>query len=108
MQPIKAGVTHRSVLGPVLFLLFINDLPLYIKEAYLEMYADDTTVYYAYKAKTKVEKHLQSGTSDYKSWCCSNGMHIHQRKTSLMMLGSRHNLSANDILQIILDDEPMR
>ena len=32
-------------------------------------------------------------------------MHIHQRKTSLMMLGSRHNLSANDILQIILDDE---
>ena len=105
MQPIKAGVPQGSVLGPVLFLLFINDLPLHIKEAYLEMYADDTSVYYADKAKTKVEKHLQSGTSDYKSWCCSNGMHIHQRKTSLMMLGSRHNLSANDILQIILDDE---
>ena len=32
-------------------------------------------------------------------------MYIHQRKTTLMMLGSRHNLSANDILQIILDDE---
>ena len=32
-------------------------------------------------------------------------MHIHQRKTSLMMLGSRHNLSANDRLQIIFDDE---
>ena len=32
-------------------------------------------------------------------------MHIHQRKTTLMMRGSRHNLSANDILQITLDDE---
>ena len=45
-------------------------------------------------------KHLQSGTSDYKSWFCSNGMHIHQRKTSLMMLGYLHTLSANDILHI--------
>ena len=51
MQPIKGGVPQGSALGPVLFLLFINDLPLFINEAYLEMYADDTTAYFADKDK---------------------------------------------------------
>ena len=60
MQPIKAGEPQGSVLGPVLFLLFINYLPLYIGEAYLKMYADDTTVYYADKDKTKLEQHPQN------------------------------------------------
>ena len=63
MQPIRAGVSKGSVIGPVLFLLFINDLPLFINEAFLEMYADDTTAYFADKDKKKVETHLQNGTT---------------------------------------------
>ena len=45
------------------------------------------------------------GTTDFKSWCCSNDMHIHKHETLLIMLGSRQNLSINDLLQIILDNE---
>ena len=108
MQPIKAGVPQGSVLGPVIFLLFINDLPLFINEAYLEMYADDTTAYFADKDKKKVETHLQNGTTKYMHWCCSNDMHIHIRKTSSMILGSRYNVSANDMLQIIADGKLLK
>ena len=64
-QSVKAGVPRGSVLGPVFFLLFVNDLPLFINETYLEMYADDTTVHYACKNKNTVKLKLKNGSNGF-------------------------------------------
>ena len=100
LQIVKSGVPQGSVLGRVLFLLFVNGLPLFIKEVYLDLYADDATVHASGKKQNVVELKLQTGTDDLKNWCLS----IHIGKTSLMTAGSRQAVG-NISMEIFIDGE---
>ena len=103
LEAVIAGVPQGFVLGPVLFLLFINDLPLFIKETYLDIYADDSTVYTVNKSKTVVKTKLQTSAFDLKSWCFRNDMIVNINKTSTMTVGTRHSLHHINALNIYLE-----
>ena len=65
---VKYGVPKGSILGPLLFLLFINDLPLYT-DVLTDLYADDTTMYEINSSKDEIEARLQKALSDLAVWC---------------------------------------
>ena len=59
-QPIKYGVPRGSVLGPLLFLLYINDLPCFV-QCLCEMFTDDTSLQSHDSDTSKLSIKLQRG-----------------------------------------------
>ena len=94
-----------SVLEPILFLIFVNDPPLFISEAYLEMFADDATVHSADKELKAVENKLQISAIDFMSQCMSNKIYANMGKSFVMTSGSHHNLSHTDAMKIYINNE---
>ena len=105
MHSVKAGVPQGSVLGPVHFLLFVNNLPLFISEAYVDLYADDSTVHSSNTQLNTVQDDLQMGSDSFKDWCLKPDLRIHLKKTSVMTVGFRQALTKIDSLNILLDNE---
>ena len=59
-QILSSGVTHGSILGPILFSLFINDLLFFVKEAELTNFADKSTKYVGSKDLTELLEIFQT------------------------------------------------
>ena len=90
-EPIRYGVPRGSILGPLMFFIFINDLPLVLKDAVTstDLYADDTTVYDIQSNMQTLQQNLQKSLSLLNKWCRQNGMVINTDKTKVMLITSR-------------------
>ena len=80
-----------SVLAPLLFNLFINDLPLHITNTKVvcELFADDNSIHSCGTDVESIQCSLQEGLNDVSKWCHENSMVIHPGKTKNMVLPSR-------------------
>ena len=94
---VTRGVPQGSVLGPLLFCIFINDLPIHIKHDKLscDLFADDATLHTPDKHIETVNERLQTGLTEVSSWCDRNSMVLHPSKTESMVIATRqrHQLS---------------
>ena len=85
------GVPQGSILGPLLFLIFIHDLPLYIQSTStsVDLYADDTYFYCSSHDKLVLERNLQASLDCLERWCHENGIVLNTDKTKVMFITSR-------------------
>ena len=108
-QHISYGVPQGSILGPLLFLLFINDLPLYTNNVFTDLYADDTTLYDVQDSMEQIEINLQSALNNLHIWCRGNGMILNSSKTKVMLVttNQRRLRLANDSLDLKFHNETL-
>ena len=102
---INTGVPQGSILGPILFLLFINDMPTILTQCSTEMYADDTLLYTYGKDVDKIKHTLNNDLKQLENWLRLNQMHVNVSKTKVMLLHSKTKQRILHDFDVYLNDE---
>ena len=85
---LSCGVPQGTILGPLLFLLYINDLPNSLSNCEPRMYADDTHLTYAGDNADNIQLHLNQDLENVHNWLRANKLTLNMIKTEFMLIGS--------------------
>ena len=98
---LTCGVPQGSILGPLLFLLYINDMPQAVS-CDLFLYADDSCLVYQDKDIKEIERRLNTDFSSLCDWFVDNKLSIHfgQDKTKSILFSSKNKIKKLEPLNI--------
>lgn len=106
--PISCGVPQGSILGPLLFLLYVNDLPALCMNSKVVLYADDTGILYKGKNILEIQQNLENEMKICSNWFYTNKLHLNVSKTKCMLFGTSKRLSVTqntEKFKIMIGDE---
>lgn len=99
--PISHGVPQGSILGPILFILYIDDISRCDLNSLLRLFADDVTLIFAHKDPDIIITKLQNDFKNINDYSAKNQLFIHLIKTKFMLFGSQ---SPSNSTQLILNN----
>ena len=90
MRVIDIGVPQGSVLGPLLFLIYINDLPRSVNRLNSILFADDTTLHFSHNNINSLCDTLTSDLTCVKDWLLANELTVNAKKTYFMIFSLKN------------------
>ena len=101
-RTVNIGVPQGSILGPLLFLYYVNDLPNVSKLLSCVLFADDTTLYASGNHVPSLINMFNDELVCVSRWMKANVLSLNVGKTFAMMFSKRHNIDTVDC-QLLLD-----
>ena len=95
---ITHGVLQGSVLGPLLFLIFITDLPSVSKFLTFYLFADDTNIYFESPELSKIEKVVNRELGEVRKWLEANRLALNVHKTNFVIFHSQQQKLTDHIV----------
>ncbi len=87
--PIKIGVPQGSILGPLLYLIYVNDIGNSCKGNVLS-FADDTTLYSSHSNIEQLFANANKHINDLYQWFCANRLSLNANKTKYIVIRQKH------------------
>ena len=96
VSSITCGVPQGSILGPLLFLVYINDLSTVAQESFPLLFADDTSLYYKGKNLNDIAHVINKELSSISDWLAANKLSLNVDKTNYVIF-TRNSKKIHDV-----------
>ena len=94
------GLWHKKVKldeSPLLFVLFVNDMPIVLERCQILMYADDTVMCFTASNAQEISSTLTSELAKVNDWLVDNSLFIHPGKTECVLFGTGSRLATTNL-----------
>ena len=109
VNSINCGIPQGSILGPLFFLLYINDLPNCLRLTTARLFADDTNLTASGSSIIDIERAMNEDLSRIKEWLLANKLSLNVAKTEFMLIGSHSKLgSLSTSPSLMIDQTPLK
>ena len=100
LESVTCGVPQGSVLGPLLFLIYVNDIQYVVTNAKIKLFADDTNLFFYSKDLVKLFALANIGMSQLYGWFTANKLSLNVDKTCYSVFGPNCKKTMAHTLQI--------
>lgn len=107
LRPVFCGVPQGSIMGPLLFIVYINDITNVSKLANLIMFADDTNLFYSHNNLDILCDDINNDLLLISSWFKLNKLSLNIKKTNFMIFRSKNKKLPKGEVKIKIEDKPI-
>lgn len=106
-ETVKNGVPQGSVLGPLLFLIYINDIENSSEILKFFLFADDTSLFFSHRNTNMIETVMNNELKSVSNWLIANKLSLNVKKSNVLLFRNKND--SNDLkINLVIDNKPLQ